>query len=689
MRISGRNIVTIAIILLHGMVAGAQEDLVRRGISLLNASRPMEAEQAFQEALRQNPNASGAGILLGFLQLQRSALPEAQASFSSVLQSYPENASARFGFGIALLDQGLAGKAVAEFERVVDDKDVGRAAQARRIDCLLQLGREDEAFALVRDLAERFPLIPEYQRTLGFFFQLRHDSAKALLAFESALESSPAHIPTYLNLITIHEQRQEWSKVRDLAQRALELDRNHPLLYQALAAACDHLDMPAEAAKARVEQTRTFEAEQQYARAAKARASGAMDEAEKLLRQCVTTNPRLSKAWIDLGEICRATGRLEEARTCFESAAGADPWNVRALMGQAAIYRAEGKHREALSLYQKAVANGLHAPDIFSGMAAEYLETGQTEQAADSMVKAVLELPDDPDLLSYKGFLDEKSGRPKDALQAYSDALRMNPIQADAAIGLAHNQLASGDPRGAAETFRKVIEIEPLNIEAWRGLVQAYHRADSIAETAGACRDCLAHLPQDPECREQLASLELESGDYTAAAGDFEIVLKSGTTSRNVLNGLSFSLLKLGNFSKVISVLEDALKTFGPDPWIYSSLGYAYRAQGDRKAAIDAYRHACSLVPEDPERQYDLGLTLYLDSDYADAAASFESALRLKPEWGGSAHFNLAMAYWQLRQYDKALAHARIAAEKGVREADPVVQTLSAYRAVIIKRGKK
>jgi hypothetical protein len=69
------------------------------------------------------------------------------------------------------------------------------------------------------------------------------------------------------------------------------------------------------------------------------------------------------------------------------------------------------------------------------------------------------------------------------------------------------------------------------------------------------------------------------------------------------------------------------------------------------------------------------------------------AAIRLRPDWG-LAHFNLAMTYWNLRQYAGALAHARIAEEKGLPGAARVVQALTANlslgmpRTVTVSRRK-
>ena len=143
------------------------------------------------------------------------------------------------------------------------------------------------------------------------------------------------------------------------------------------------------------------------------------------------------------------------------------------------------------------------------------------------------------------------------------------------------------------------------------------------------------------------------------------------------ISGLAFSLLRLGDHSEAIGLFETSLKSYGPDPLIFSNLGYAYRLRGDIRSAVRNYERARELSPGDPERHHELGFALYLARDYAAAVEPFRTALEHRPDWG-LAHYNLAMTYWNLRRYAQALTHARHAQERGIHEAHAAVRALTA-----------
>jgi tetratricopeptide (TPR) repeat protein len=662
---------------LGAVSAHPQSDSLRKALSLIKAERQLEALVTLKTIGNRDPDFVPARTLLGFLLLQRASLADAERAFREVLQRDAACSAAQFGLGIVLMRGGLAQEATPLLEKAAEDPALSVRAREQWLRSLFLAGKEEEAFRRAKDLADRFPLAAEYHSILGFLYQTRNRTSQALAEYRRAVELDPKPLSNYFSLIALHRLERNWPAALEWTLQALVLDDNHPLLYQELARAYEQIGDSQRAETARLEARRCYEAEVQYAQAARAAHTGREAEAEKLLRGAVRTNPRLSKAWSDLGELLRRSGRLSEAYDAFLTALETDPENLGAHLGQAAVLRSQGRESEALDVYRRAVGWGLGGADLLAGMAGTYLYQGKAQEAAEVMLQAIRELPDDPDLLSYLGYLQEAAGRNLEALDSYSQALRLNAAQADALLGRANYLLQRGDTKRALEDFATITRLSPQDTAAWHGLIEGHRRSGNAAAAFSACVACLDRNPEDAQCREQLASLDLGFSRYGDAAAQFQFLLRKGTSSKSILDGLAFSLLNQGNYSGAFRVFESSLRRFGPDAWVESNLGYLSRCLGDLAAAAQHYRRACELVPSDPEKRYDLALVLYLKGDFASAANSLETALRLKPGWG-AAHYNLAMAYWNLRQYAPALAHARLAQQNGVSEARSVVETLSA-----------
>jgi Flp pilus assembly protein TadD len=276
------------------------------------------------------------------------------------------------------------------------------------------------------------------------------------------------------------------------------------------------------------------------------------------------------------------------------------------------------------------------------------------------------------------GYVQALRGETGTALEYYSQALKINPVHEAALLGEAQSALASGDFTRAIKSFRRAVKLNSNSAEGWQGLIHSYRKSGNPGQAEAACRDCLVRNPGDRECREQLASLRMDASDYQESAREFQTLLRNGTATKTVLDGLGFSLLRNGEHVQSIELFKRSLARHGPDAWIHSNLGYLYRIRGPLEAAVLHYRRACEIDPGDAEKNHDLGFALYLARDYTSALPPLQTAVRLKPDWG-QAHYNLAMTLWNLRQYGPALTHARSAEQLGVAGAPTVVRALASY----------
>ena len=657
--------------------AQAQGDALRRGLSLMHASQPAQAEQVLGAISAGDRDYIRAQTLLGCLFFQRSALPAAERAFRNVLGLQAGNAEARLGLGMALLRRGAATEAATVLHEVPESSPLGIRARIAWVHSLFLSGRTDDALLEAQRLTARHHSVAELHNLLGFLHQIRSAAGEALREYLVAAELDPGEVSTCFHLISAYRLAGDWEKALGWARRALVLDPGHPLLYQELAEICEHLGMTAEAGRARSMAEQTYDAEILYAKAMRSAWEGRGREAEKLLRESAGKNPKLARAWIDLGDLLRQETRPEEARDAYLRALEASPGESRAVLGLAEALRTEGREEEAFRFCLEAVQGGAASPDVLTALAAMYQDQGRAQDAETAVIQAIRQLPDHPDLLSYLGYLRLSAGRPDEALESYGAALRLNPLQTDALVGQAQAQLLQGNARGALTSLSLARSLDPKNTAILKRLAEAHRKAGDPKASESSCRQCMAIDPEDLECREQLAALRLEASDFREAVSHYRFILQKAPAAKSVLDGLAFALMQLGDYDRAIEAAGKSVREFGPDLGLYSTLGTLYRYRGNLREAIRYYRLARDLAAADPERNFDLGLALYLAREYAAASVTLQTALRLKPDWG-IAHYYLALTYWNQGQRVLALAHARRALQQGVQAAGQVVQALSA-----------
>lgn len=114
--------------------------------------------------------------------------------------------------------------------------------------------------------------------------------------------------------------------------------------------------------------------------------------------------------------------------------------------------------------------------------------------------------------------------------------------------------------------------------------------------------------------------------------------------------------------------LEEYNKVIEIDPLFaqaYNNRGVVLAQQGRREEALQDFSRAVDLNPNDPQAFFNRGQTLAKEEKLHEAVNDLSRAIVLKPEYGKA--YNLrAVAYYHLKEYDKAWADVRKAEELGV-----------------------
>jgi tetratricopeptide (TPR) repeat protein len=627
------------------------EDLYRRGVSLMEVSRPLEAEAVFRSVLRRDPRDNSARILLGRLLVNRGAPRDAEKEFRLVLRAEPRNASARMGLGDALELLGDVTGAAREFEALLDDPIQGTAARSRWIRALFLGGRDEIALQEASKAVEELPGAEAYQRLYGFLLQTMGRKRDALAAFERAAALEPDVPETQAALISLYLDTGQPRQALEWCDRALRADRGNPLLHADRARALEQLGRTAEAGQSRAAGDRIIAAERLYLEVVRARRDGDRSAEEAALRRVLKGNPTSARALSDLGELLQASGRLSEARRAFQEAVAADARDGRACAGLASVLENEGNAAEAIDVLRRALAAGIAGPDVRVGLAVAL----------------------------------SKAGRDREAAVEMEAAIRSFPVEASFVAYLADLRRGMGASAAAQEGFNAALRLDPRSPAAWEGKVRTLLESRDSAGAETACRQCLQADIANAYCREALASTLLNAGRYREAAENYRLLMKDLSPSKSALEGLAYALVRTSARKEAIALYQSSLGRFGEDASVRSALGYLYRMEGDLPAASLNYSKAHALSPADADVAHDFGMVLYLSRDFRGAAGRIESALRLRPDWG-MAHFNVSMAYWHLGRPALALAHARRAESLGVGEARWVVRTLTAELSLGVPR---
>ena len=183
-------------------------------------------------------------------------------------------------------------------------------------------------------------------------------------------------------------------------------------------------------------------------------------------------------------------GQLDEADRLYRKVLATEPRNLHALHLRGALAHAAGRNEDAVKLIGRAIALNGQVPDFHYNLGLAKWALGQRAEAVSHWERALALNPDFAPAHMNLGNALREDGRLDEALPHLRQALQLQPSP------FAHNNLglalqARGDAQ-AAMHYRRAIEMHPQFIEPYLNLAYEFVREDKIMEALDPVRRALA-----------------------------------------------------------------------------------------------------------------------------------------------------------------------------------------------------
>ena len=296
-----------------------------------------------------------------------------------------------------------------------------------------------------------------------------------------------------------------------------------------------------------------------------------------------------SLARLNLGEIFYRAGKLKEAERELRAVVDAQPANVPALLWLAKAIRDQGRKTAALEVYEKALALPGDNGDALVEAVDLAVETGLTAQGrriaegpaarraspfAAAVARAIAaraegreeaaerELRDalaaEPTFLpALTRLLDWRvsAGRAVEARPALDRAAREAPDSAAHLALAGEAALAAGDPAAAVSRLERALQLAPDAAPVKLDLARSQLALGQI-ELALAT---LGNAAPSPERSVLQGAAHARRGEWREAARSYRTALETGPASPELLNGLAWAELQLGDRASAAELLERSL----------------------------------------------------------------------------------------------------------------------------------
>ena len=240
--------------------------------------------------------------------------------------------------------------------------------------------------------------------------------------------------------------------------------------------------------------------------------------------------------------------------------------------------------------------------------------------------------------------------RPRDpaARERYVQALGYlqrhdNEAAVDGAIGLLE-RLQAGEPGDA-------------RMHAALGRAYLYkHRLTSqrvwADRAAAACERALALDADDPDVRATRGDLRASVGRREEAIADYRRALELKPDLPEALLGMARATADSGDFHEAEGAARKFITRRHRDWRGYSMLGFVYYQEGSYARALEPWRRAVRLAPDNARALRNLGTAYYQLDRLEEAVTAFRRSLEVEPS--GAGYTNLGTAFFAIGRYEEA-----------------------------------
>jgi len=424
------------------MTEAAADQALRLAVEHHRAGRLKEAEQFYQEVLRNRPEDADANHNIGVLALQAKQTLLGLRHLQAALSAQPARGQFWLSYIRALMQagewesarrmleqgrqHGLLGEAVDALadqlaepvSRSVDDVPV--PAELEFLATLSKRGNPGETEAAARAFAQRYPGHGFGWKLLGVALKQQGRLAEAVAPMRAAASLLPSDAGAHHNLSVALTQLGQLAEAETACRQAIAARPGFAEAHATLGAVLKEQSrlIEAEASLRCALEIQPDRAEWHFNLGDVLRQCGRTADAEATYRRAVAIKPDFADAYNSLGNTLLEQSRVIEAETNYRQALALQPDLATALANlgnalakQDRLPEAEASYRRALEMQPHALEHAIHANLLLPNLPATPDAIARARQRYEDGLKALLDAPfgqagprDPGDILSPPAF---------------------------------------------------------------------------------------------------------------------------------------------------------------------------------------------------------------------------------------------------------------------------------------------
>ena len=364
----------------------------------------------------------------------------------------------------------------------------------------------------------------------------------------------------------------------------------------------------------------------------KAHKEGKLQDAEKLYRAILQSQPAHPDANHNLGVIAVSVNKADAALPLFKIALEANPkieqfWlsYIDALIKETQLDNAkkaveqaknQGVAGDKLNTLESHLASGTQTQNVnfesppqqqLSSLL-EYYQNGRFDDAEKLSASLTQQFPAHQFGWKVLGAVLQQTGRVIDSLTAMQKSVQLAPQDAEAHNNLGNTLKELGRLDEAEASYKKAIALKPDYAEAHSNLGNTLQELGRLVEAETSYTQAIAFKPDFAEAYSNLGNTLQELGRLVEAEASYRQAIKIRPDYAEAYSNLGNSLKKLDRLDEAEASYTQAIALKPDYDEAHFNLGCFREYKCDLEAAIGSYKQAIKIKPNYPDAWYNTSL---------------------------------------------------------------------------------
>nr|AKA09672.1 cytoplasmic O-GlcNAc transferase [Trichoplax adhaerens] len=385
-----------------------------------------------------------------------------------------------------------------------------------------------------------------------------------------------------------------------------------------------------------------------------------LDKSAHFCNMAIKSNPALSEAYSNLGNVFKERNQLKEALENYRYALRLRPDFIDGYINLASALVAAQDLEGAVKAYATALQYNPNLYCVRNDLGNLLKALGRLEEAKACYLKAIETQPNFAVAWSNLGCVFNSQGEIWLAIHHFEKAVTLDNGFLDAYINLGNVLKEARIFDRASTAYLRALNLSPNNPTVLGNLACVYYEQGLMDLAVDTYKRAIELQPNFPDAYCNLANALKELGKVTEAEECYNTALSLCPTHADSLNNLANIKREKGQIGEASKLYRKALEIFPEFAAAHSNLASVLQQQGKLQEALAHYKEAIRINPSFADAYSNMGNTLKEMQDVQGAIQCYTRAIQINPNFA-DAHSNLASIHKDSGSIPEAIANYRTA----------------------------